>query len=295
MNGLIELPKKVDEWTLDTVVAIVRKYEFEPGTFDYKEVLNATNPRYRKEHNASISRTACAMANADGGFILFGVRDRNLTVSSPEDRIVGIPLEDDLRKVFSDKLSTVQRPIYFEASQKPLVLSADSTRGIFVVYIPQSLLRPHMDESTGNFYRRGEGGKADIMKFYEVREQMMYTEERLRKVTLFRLKLARYLKMAHEMEITTSPVTEIYYRFDTGAFDILLADICGLLPPSTDLLEQLLEIPIMANVVNEFLARTTLSYFPNNISSNFTDIMNKGNDCENELNQLFGSLPGNNQ
>jgi hypothetical protein len=77
--------------------------------------------------------------------------------------------------------------------------------------------------------------------------------------------------------------------------DILLADICGLLPPSTGLLVQLLEIPIMANVVNEFLARTTLDYIPDDISSNFTNLMNKGLDCENQLKQIFGPLPGNNQ
>src|SRR5260370_15745971 len=100
--------------------------------------------------------------------------------------------------------------------------------------------------------------------------------------------------MAHEMQITT-PATKIYYRFDTGAFDILLADICGLLPPSTGLLEQLLEIPIMANVVNEFLARTTLDYIPNDISSNLTNLMNNGLDSENQLKQIFGPLPGSNQ
>lgn len=234
------------------------------------------------------------MANADGGFILFGVRDRSRPASSPEDRIVGIPLDSDLRKAFSDKLSLVQRSIYFEASQKPHLLPTDSTRGIFVVYIPQSPLRPHMDESTGNFYRRGEGGKAEVMKFYEVREQMMYTEERLRKVTLFRLKLARYQKMARQM-ISDSPGKETYYRFETRAFDVLLADICGLLPSSTGLLEQLLEIPIMANVINEFLDRTTLTYMPNNLVEICVNLVKECLDCENQLNQIFRSLPGNNQ
>lgn len=290
----MELPKKLNDWTYDTVVAIVRGYEFEPSQFDYKGILVHPRDRARNQHLDSIRRTVCSMANADGGFILFGVRDRSHSVSTPDERIVGIPLGGDLRKQFWDTISAIQRPIYFEASPAPIILQTDSTRGIFIVYIPQSQLRPHMDESRGIFYRRGEGGNAEIMKFYEVREQMMYTEERLRKVTLFRLKLDRYRKLAHEMEIMT-PVTEIFYRFDTGAYDVLLADICGLLPPSTGLLEQLLEIPIMANEVNEFLNRTTLSYFPDKISKNFTDIMNKGLDCEKQLNHLFGSLPGNSQ
>ncbi len=289
MGDLMEFPRKLDEWTFETIIAIVRKYEYEPGLFDYKEVLNPTNPTYRNEHNASIRRTACSMANADGGFILFGVRDRSQAVSLPNDRIVGIPLGGDLRKQFSEKISAIERPVHFDASPEPIVLPTDSRRGIFVVYIAQSQLRPHMDVSTGAFYRRGEGGKADKMHFYEVREQMMYTEERLRKATLFRLKLARYRKMALEMP-SGIPVTEIYYRFDTGAFDVLLADICSLLPPSTGLLEQLLEIPIMANVINEFLDRTTTNYMPHDFEIKCANLSNKCLECENQLNQLFGSV-----
>ncbi len=294
MERLIELPEKLDQWTYDTVVAIVRKYEFEPGSFDYKGalVLPRTDPK-REEVYASIRRTVCSMANADGGFILFGVRDRSETVSSPDDRIIGIPLGGDLRKQFSEKISAIQRPVDFDASPTPILLPTDSTRGIFIAYIPQSQLRPHMDISTGAFYRRGEGGKADKMNFYEVREQMMYTEERLRKVTLFRLKLARYRKMEKEI-FSTAPVMKIYYRFDTGAFDVLLADICGLLPPSMGLLEQLLEIPIMASVINEFLDRTTTDYMPSEIFTLSADFSNKCLECENQLNQIFGPLPGNN-
>src|SRR5205085_8555952 len=139
-------------------------------------------------------KTACSLANADGGFILFGVVDRKKEVNAPEERIVGIPLKDDLRKNFADKLTPIQRPIYFEATPTAITLPMDSTRGIFVVYIPKSPLRPHMDESKGVFYRRGEGGTAELMKFYEVQEQMMYTEERLRKLTLFRFELAQHRK-----------------------------------------------------------------------------------------------------
>src|SRR5437764_10216345 len=117
MDWLAEVPRKVDEWTLDTVITIVRKYEFEPGTFDYKGtlVLPRTEPK-RDEVYFSIRRTVCSMANADGGFILFGVRDRGQSVSSPDDRIVGIPLGGDLRKQFAEKITAIERPIYFEAS-----------------------------------------------------------------------------------------------------------------------------------------------------------------------------------
>ena len=144
MDWLVEVPRKVDEWTLDTVITVVQKYEFEPGTFDYKGtlVLPRTEPK-RDEVYSSIRRTACSMANADGGFILFGVRDRGQSVSSPDDRIVGIPLGGDLRKQFAEKITAIERPVYFEASPHPIMLPTNTDRGVFIVYIPQSLLRPH--------------------------------------------------------------------------------------------------------------------------------------------------------
>src|SRR5260370_22284684 len=113
MDEFVVLPNKVDEWTLDTVVNIVRKHEFEPGIFDYKAVLHATSPEYRNEHNASIRRTVCAMANADGGFILFVIRDLNLPSNSPDYRLVGLPLGSDRGKQVALKISAIELPRYF--------------------------------------------------------------------------------------------------------------------------------------------------------------------------------------
>ncbi len=269
MERLIELPEKLDQWTYDTVVAIVRKYEFEPGSFDYKGalVLPRTDPK-REEVYASIKRTVCSMANADGGFILFGVRDRSETVSSPDDRIIGIPLGGDLRKQFSEKISAIQRPVDFDASPTPIICRTDLNLGIFVVYIPQSQFRPHMDLPTGAFYRRGEGGKADKMNFYEVRDQMLYTEGRLWKRVLAR----------------SSP-------YDTSSFEVVLADVCDLIP--TDLLENLVKLSRTANDFNIIMN-------PNNPfthNDRNTAEAEKSNllgqlctKCEEQLAELFGPL-----
>ncbi len=39
-----DLPSRLEDWTYETVKYLVKKYEFEPGTFDYKDVLNPTGP-----------------------------------------------------------------------------------------------------------------------------------------------------------------------------------------------------------------------------------------------------------
>jgi len=173
-----DLPSRLEDWTYETVEYLVKKYEFEPGTFDYKDVLNPPAGSDRNSHTASIRRTACSMANTGGGLILFGVKDRRTLVTAPEDRITGIAIGGDLLKEFGNKIELVQPEIYFEAVPRVLPLPTEPSKGIFVVYIPQSQRRPHMAIPEGIYYRRGEGGSAVPMTHYEVREQMMYTEDR---------------------------------------------------------------------------------------------------------------------
>jgi predicted HTH transcriptional regulator len=160
-------------------------------------VLNPTGSD-RNSYIASIRQTACSLANSGGGFILFGVKDRRTPVTAPEERITGIPIGGDLLKEFGNKIEAVQPEIYFEAVPQVRPLPTDLSTGVFVVSIPQNQRRPHMDLSNGVYYKRGEGGSAVAMSHYEVREQMMNTEDRKQKVNLLRLELAQYNEIAME-------------------------------------------------------------------------------------------------
>src|SRR5260221_5232204 len=109
-----------------------------------------------------------------------------------------------------------------------------------------------MIEPEGVFYIRGSGGSADAMRYYGVRDQMLYTEGRLQKIRLLRLKLEQFRKQINkpyngyewEKELTQST------RYDTGAFETLLADVCDLIPAETGLLNKLLELARAANDLN---------------------------------------------
>jgi len=128
------------------------------------------------------------MANGNGGFILFGVRDLRKPAEALEGRIAGIPFNPELRKELGEKLKPIQRPVYFDP--KPILLPHEPGKCVLVARIPTSDLRPHMDTTTGAFYIRGQGGSAAMMDFTQVRDQMLYTEGRLRKVMLLRMELA---------------------------------------------------------------------------------------------------------
>jgi len=80
----------------------------------------------------------------------------------------------------------------FEASPQSIAIPGSTIEGIFVVRIPLSSFRPHMVSETGAFFRRGDGGAAERMNYYEVRDQMLLTNERLQRLVLLRLELAMY-------------------------------------------------------------------------------------------------------
>jgi hypothetical protein len=293
------VPDDLQAWTFETVVRIVRAGEFEPSTYDYKEVLTPTRGP-AGEFNQSIRRTACSMANSSGGYILFGVLDRATTVSSPDDRIVGISLSGDLRKEFGDKLAGTVREIHFDTLLGPIAIPGHATRGIFVVRIPTSPLRPHQVTPPGVFYRRGDGGQAIPMDYYEVRDQMLLVEEQLRRMTLLRLELDLFRQQA--VAISNLTFEGFMHRFDTSSFLSLVADVCGLLPPNSGLLSDLTDISKAAGWVNQFLehaplpaSRDTASdesnmfiQKRNHLASQVATIEDACQKCERLLREIFG-------
>lgn len=250
----MRFPADLADWDYYTVLNIVRTAEFEPSTFDYKELLTPSRGE-SQEFNTQVCRTVVSMANTLGGYILFGVLDRKHPVARAEDRIKGIPLGDDLRRLFGDKLNAVQPEVSWDAVPAAIPLPDIQARGVFVVHVPPSSRRPHMIGSEGRFYRRGDGGTAITMNVYEVRDQMLLTEERLRKVTMLRLEITLMHEVAERLIADADNVDISLLQFDTSAFKSLVADVCPLL--SDQWLQQLLAIPMYTG---EFNQARTLGY-----------------------------------
>ncbi|MGI8485342.1 MAG: AlbA family DNA-binding domain-containing protein [Thermomicrobiales bacterium] len=274
------------------MVNVVEHHRFEPGQFDFKEVLNATG-KGSQEARDSLRRTICSMANTDGGYVLFGVRDLRALDATVNARIVGIPLGGDLRKEFGDKVGAIRPDVYFDARAIPQ--PEDPGRAIFVVAVPRSPRRPHMVEPQGIFYRRGEGGMAVAMMRHEVHEQMMFTEERLRRAALFRIQMALFKQMAEHMLRYGNNVVASPDRFDTAAFGGLLADVISLIPANYHFVERLLDIRIAASRVNVLLdahlqGHSKSGGTPQDVQGNLLNIVNRCRECEEELRVTLGPL-----
>jgi len=315
----VDIPDDLAAWTYKTVLEIVEKHEYEPGRFDYKTALNGTSEKKedKDEHLASIRRTVCAMANTGGGFILFGVRDHRQKVSKAQDRVVGIPAYGDHRRDFAHKIEAIQPEVHFDASPILLRERDDAETGIFVVAIPESPIRPHMVGSTGVFYRRGDGGNAVHMSVYEVRDQMLFTQDRLAMIMFFRIRLVRFHGLAATMNGFYPNYRSCIERFDVAGYDSLLVSVISSLP--TDyIMERLIVISERTSTVNHGIDRVMYtvpgpgtpvfergiitqqkagsdlvfgSVQPGLIQSLLWDIQRCCRESEERLVQVFGPLP----
>ena len=153
----------INQWDYTTIYRLVTQRDAEPGLYDFKEVLNTRGTaENRNELNDSIRKTVCSMANADGGYLIFGVKDpKKHPDLTAEQRIVGIPKSSEYLKEFGDKISSIQRNVPCVYPDRLIDLPGNDTHGIFVVHVPLSPLRPHMIE--GTFYTRVSTGSAEPM------------------------------------------------------------------------------------------------------------------------------------
>jgi hypothetical protein len=243
----MDLPRELALWDLAFVRRLVDSADYEPGWFDFKAVM--TGPGSIVD---SVRRVACAMANTDGGFLVFGVKDRAAR-KADEDPLVGLPIsaKADLRKEFGDLAQAIRRPIRFDCSPKAIPVESDGSRGLFIVQIPRSLMSPH--EVDGKFWRRGDQGACKAMEFYEVRDQMMVTEERFSKLTLLRIQLAQLQSLCNT--IARADLRTCSFRFETGAINPLIAETCTLFPPGNQLLRDLGAMVTRARQCNELLEK----------------------------------------
>lgn len=246
------LPPLAD-WTLETISRLVNEFDHEPGRFDFKAVLKGTG-NDAEGMAQRIRSTAASMANSNGGFIIFGVADARVPVTKPDERIIGIPLDRDLRKQFGDLVARIEPEVHFETIPKSIPVPSGGGKGVFVVEIPPSPLRPHTLE--GVFYRRGSGGSAEIMNVQEVTEQIVFKEERIRRVTLLRLECQQLLEVVSIIRGTGEHELAYYFgRFDVSALKVLLADVCALLPGGMTVPRLLLQVAVEAKQVNETMDR----------------------------------------
>lgn len=236
----MRIPESANEWTLAIIESLVDANYFETDSFDFKEFLtNKSDPN----HNMRIRKTACAFANSRGGFVVFGVADRD-SGKAGRARIVGIDSNIDMSRYFGDQVKAVEPTILFNPQNPPISLPANG-RAIFVVHVPRSPRAPHafIDRESCCFFKRTNRGNQQ-MSYAEIQEAFALKSVSIAKLTLLHTHVSEIETFLAALDRT--PVA----RLDYGLLDILVADLHPVLKRDKRLLDNIARLKLHCNSIN---------------------------------------------
>ena len=150
-----------DNYTLDDIQSLIDNEVEESIHIEYKsgEALDEKNPDVR-----AITKEVSAFANADGGFLIYGVKENNIT-HIPESIC---PVKNPKRnKEWLEQKILLITPIISGIKIYPIRIN-NNEELIYVVRVPKSEDCPHM-ASDGHYYKK-RNFSSEPMEHYEVQE-----------------------------------------------------------------------------------------------------------------------------
>ena len=174
--------KKLDIIELQDIQELIENEVAESKTLEYKRDLHIETGDERKEFLADIS----SFANADGGYIIYGISENGDT-KLPDD-ICGIPIknEDELIRKIENMLRDSIAPRIPDIDYKAIRLNSE--KGILIIYISPSFLSPHRVtyKSHDKFYTRNSKGKYS-MDVNELRQAFTFSESLYKQIESYKL------------------------------------------------------------------------------------------------------------
>ncbi len=239
------IPKTLNEWSSDSIMNMLRSGCFEGDEFDFKERLS------HKNAPAGLKADCCAFANSNGGFLVFGVKDDKTL--SPEDRMVGIPADEDFYRSFGDQIAQCNPSINWDKKETPISLPNGNL--IHVVFVPRSWKAPHTygeKEKGFKFYKRTNKGN-DFMSVEEVRSSFLNFYEKRIRLQLLLAELENIKSLAHKV-IQNSPLDGTFYSlttFDISIIEAVIADSYPVMAERKSLYVSLTELRNIVRIFNK--------------------------------------------
>jgi hypothetical protein len=242
------IPTTLSGWTLEAVQALLQSGVFESEVFDFKEDL----PHSKDSRGKERLRSACAaFANAEGGFLIFGIADdRSLPV---EDRLLGVDGRIDFPARFGDFPKGCDPSVFWEFRNPPIALP--SSRVLQVVHIPKSGSAPHAVgsvEEGWTFPKRTNRG-TEGMNVQEVRASFLSFYEKRIKLQLLGAEL-RTLRQSASVAASADPARIGHgvglVSFDLQVLESIIADTYALTARERELHQRLGSIRTNARICN---------------------------------------------
>lgn len=166
--------KNFKDWTEEDLQVLLHNDTYRESNYiDYKvnfAPLECTDKKLKKEKQAEFRNDVCSFANADGGYIFYGIGED----SGMAGRLVGIsiPNSDRFELDRRNELQSIQ-PVMPEVDFSFIPLQ--ETKYIVVLYIHRGFYKPYItEEQEGkfNFYTRC-GNKKQTMTYTEMRNNFL--------------------------------------------------------------------------------------------------------------------------
>lgn len=241
-------PRLLSDWNLDVIKEIVAKGIFEGEDFDFKLAL----PDKKNDKSKQKMRETCAaFANANGGFLVFGVKDDRLL--NVEARVVGMDKAFDFPRHFGEYPRLCSPSVEWAFIKSPIELPTGKVLNI--VHIPKSWKAPHAvgtADQGWRFQKRTNKGN-EGMNMDEIRNSFLSFYEKRIRLQLLKSEISELKDIAsiaaniepQKIESNYSVVT-----FDLTVIQSILADTYVLTSSSPQLLEALSNLRFQVSSAN---------------------------------------------
>lgn len=229
----MDVPSRLADWSLDLIDDLVASDAHEGDTWDFKEVLTSSNPRFNDE----LRKAACSFANTRWGFLVIGVKD----AGPAAERVVGIPTSRENVRELVQKLQAVEPALATDSVRLPL---PDPTREILVAEILPSPIAPHAFHTTARdyqFWRRAEG-TARRMTYRERQEAMMNQGERIARMQVVYTSLAETWTRLAAIRGAAQQHAHAMYAPDVSQLRQYLGEVQAQCPAATPYLFTILQV-----------------------------------------------------
>lgn len=276
------IPRTLQEWTLDTINGLVQKRVFESETFDFKEMLPHSNDRGAKTR---LRKLCAALANSEGGFIIFGVADKESLASN---RLIGVDADLDFPEHFGAFARQCTPSVYWEFRNPPIRLL--NGRLIHIVHIPRSWNAPHAvsdGNSAWHFMKRTNKGN-EAMSIEEIRATFMGFYEKRLKLQLLRAEITTLHELAGAGYIADPALRHKAHSmvsFDVSVIESILSDSFTILVHCATLLESLSAIRMQTRVANN-----AIHSFLSTVAIKLTNSEELNKDHNDYLEHVCGSI-----
>ena len=180
--------RNIDDISFTDIEELIKNEVGESKCLEYKSELLIDTHDNRREFLSDIS----SFANADGGYIIYGLAEDNNTKLPCDICGISITNEDNfilqLENLLRDSISPRILDINFR------FLKLDDQKRLFIIYIHPSLLSPHRVIYRGHdkFYTRNSKGKYP-MDVNELRQSFLMSETLIQKIESYKLERLSYI------------------------------------------------------------------------------------------------------